>query len=61
MPTTLEVRTGSKTELIDVTSRVQEVVTNSDVTEGLCQVFVPHTTAGAPSTKTPIPASRSTF
>ena len=46
MPTALEVRTGSKTELIDITSRVQEVVADSGVTEGLCHVFVPHTTAG---------------
>jgi secondary thiamine-phosphate synthase enzyme len=46
MPTTLEVRTGSKTELIDVTARVQKVVAESGVTEGLCHVFVSHTTAG---------------
>jgi secondary thiamine-phosphate synthase enzyme len=46
MPTTLEVRTGSKTELIDLTARVQKVVSEGGVTEGLCHVFVPHTTAG---------------
>jgi secondary thiamine-phosphate synthase enzyme len=46
MPTTLEVRTGSKTELIDLTARIQKVVSESGVTEGLCHVFVPHTTAG---------------
>jgi secondary thiamine-phosphate synthase enzyme len=46
MPTALEVRTASKTELIDLTARVQAAVTESGVTEGLCQVFVPHTTAG---------------
>ena len=46
MPTTLEVRTGGKTELIDLTDRVQKVVSESGVAEGLCHVFVPHTTAG---------------
>jgi secondary thiamine-phosphate synthase enzyme len=46
MPTTIEVRTGSKTELIDLTARVQKVVAESGVAEGLCHVFVPHTTAG---------------
>ena len=46
MPATLEVRTGSKTELIDLTGRVQQVVADSGVTEGLCHIFVPHTTAG---------------
>jgi secondary thiamine-phosphate synthase enzyme len=46
MPTTLEVRTASKTELVDLTARIQEVVAASGVAEGLCHVFVPHTTAG---------------
>jgi secondary thiamine-phosphate synthase enzyme len=43
---TIDVRTGAKTELVDLTARVQEVVRDSGVTEGLCHVFVPHTTAG---------------
>jgi secondary thiamine-phosphate synthase enzyme len=43
---TIDVRTGGKTELVDLTARVQEVVRDSGVTEGLCHVFVPHTTAG---------------
>ena len=46
MPTTLEVKTGSKTELADLTDRIQQVVAKSGVKEGLCHVFVPHTTAG---------------
>jgi len=46
MPTTLEVRTGAKTELVDLTGRIQRVVADSGVAEGLCHVFVPHTTAG---------------
>lgn len=45
MPTTLEVRTGSKTELADITDRIQQVVADSGVRDGLCHVFVPHTTA----------------
>lgn len=43
---TLEVRTGGKTEFVDLTARVQEVVSQSGVNEGLCHIFVPHTTAG---------------
>ena len=46
MPTTLDVKTGSKTELADLTDRIQQVVAKSGVKEGLCHVFVPHTTAG---------------
>jgi secondary thiamine-phosphate synthase enzyme len=43
---TLTVNTGSRTEFLDLTSRIQEVVRQSDVGEGLCHIFVPHTTAG---------------
>lgn len=46
MLTTLEVRTGSKTELVDLTARIAQVVADSGVAEGFCHVFVPHTTAG---------------
>jgi len=46
MLTTLEVRTGSKTELVDLTARIEAAVAESGVAEGLCHVFAPHTTAG---------------
>jgi secondary thiamine-phosphate synthase enzyme len=42
----LEVRTRAHSELQDITSQVQGVVTESGVQEGVCHVFVPHTTAG---------------
>ena len=42
---TLDIRTGSHTEFINITSRVQQAVTDSGVTDGLCVIFVPHTTA----------------
>lgn len=61
MLTTLEVRTGAKTEFVDLTSRVEDLVAKSGVIEGLCHVFVPHTTAAVtinenadPSVKTDI-------
>ena len=61
MPTTLEVRTGARTEFVDLTVRLQQVVADSGVAEGLCHVFVPHTTAAVtinenadPSVKTDI-------
>jgi secondary thiamine-phosphate synthase enzyme len=46
MLVTLEVHTGSKAEFVDLSARLQEVVAASGVRDGLCQVFVPHTTAG---------------
>ena len=42
----LDVKTSRRTQLVDVTSAVQKVVTESGVTSGLCHLYVPHTTAG---------------
>ena len=40
------VRTTKRTELIDVTDRIQQIVVKSKVKQGICFVFIPHTTAG---------------
>ena len=42
----LDVRTPSHTCMVDVTARVQQIVSRSGVREGVCYVFIPHTTAG---------------
>jgi secondary thiamine-phosphate synthase enzyme len=42
----LSVQSGSRTELIDITSKIQEAVRASGIVEGFCMVYVPHTTAG---------------
>ena len=42
----LDVRTTSHTQMVDITREVQKAVTSSGVTDGICTVFVPHTTAG---------------
>ena len=41
-----EVRTKRRAELVDITERVAEAVARSGVSDGTCNVFVPHTTAG---------------
>ncbi|OPL15396.1 MAG: hypothetical protein AVO39_08270 [delta proteobacterium MLS_D] len=41
----LSVQTNSPIEMIDITDRVGEIVASSGVEEGLCYIFVPHTTA----------------
>ena len=41
----LELRTDRHTQMIDITRKVQQVVTESGVQEGICMVFIPHTTA----------------
>jgi secondary thiamine-phosphate synthase enzyme len=43
---TLDIRTRSGEEIVDLTSEVQGVVVSSGIKDGLCVVFVPHTTAG---------------
>ncbi len=42
---TFEVRTSVQTELIDITRSIREAVRNAEVDNGICIVFVPHTTA----------------
>jgi len=38
--------THSRSELIDISSQVEDIVKEARVEEGTCRVFVPHTTAG---------------
>lgn len=42
----LEIRTDSREEIVDLTAAVASAVAASGVARGLCAVFVPHTTAG---------------
>lgn len=42
---TLHVNSSKRTEFIDITRLVQEVVQKARIKEGLCILFVPHTTA----------------
>lgn len=43
---TLNIKTRTRTELVNITSEVQKVVSESGVKNGICYVYVPHTTAG---------------
>jgi secondary thiamine-phosphate synthase enzyme len=42
----LTVKTHAQTELVDITAEVERRVAESGVQQGLCLVYVPHTTAG---------------
>lgn len=42
---TISVRTNARTELIDITDKVVQVVKKSGVKDGLVYIYVPHTTA----------------
>jgi secondary thiamine-phosphate synthase enzyme len=41
----LTIRTRNKTELIDITAQVQSALDDGGIENGLCMVYVPHTTA----------------
>ncbi len=40
------VKTSERTEMIDITGRVQQALAEQDLQDGIVLVFVPHTTAG---------------
>lgn len=44
--TTIEVRTGARTQFIDITGIVAAELAKTGVKSGICHVYVPHTTAG---------------
>jgi secondary thiamine-phosphate synthase enzyme len=46
MPTTLNVKSKSKTEFVDITEDVRTLINESGVQHGMCYIYVPHTTAG---------------
>lgn len=43
--TALTIRTSARCEMIDITASVAEEVRKSGIKEGICHLFVPHTTA----------------
>ena len=42
----LSIKTGGKTDFLDITGKVQDAVRADSINSGVCHVFVPHTTAG---------------
>ena len=44
--TTFEVRTHRRAQMLDITEQVAAEVDRSGIVEGVCHVYVPHTTAG---------------
>lgn len=41
----ISLSTSSRFELIDITSRVEDIVRRSNIRNGICMVFAPHATA----------------
>jgi len=46
MSSQFSVSTNSSTEMVDITSQVQNELKRAEIKSGICTVYVPHTTAG---------------
>lgn len=42
----IELKTANRLEIIDITSEVYKIIEESEVSEGIVHIFVPHATAG---------------
>jgi len=43
---TIDIKSNSRSELIDITDKIQKEIKRLSIKKGLCTLFVPHTTAG---------------
>ncbi len=42
----INVKSRTRTEFIDITEKIQEVLKETGIMSGICHLYVPHTTAG---------------
>jgi len=54
----LQVKTKTRTELVDITAQIKQVVQDSGIAEGLCYLYVPHTTAAVTVNESADPSVR---
>jgi secondary thiamine-phosphate synthase enzyme len=45
MPDSISVKTGSRIDMVDITSSIQKEVSKSGIKDGVCVVYTPHTTS----------------
>ena len=55
----LTVKSDRQTQLIDITSQVQQKISQAGVTDGICFLFVPHTTAAVTINESADPSVKS--
>ena len=55
----LSVKTQERTELIDITSDINQLIQKSGTDQGLCMVYVPHTTAAVTINESADPSVKS--
>lgn len=42
----ISIKTGKREVLIDITNKINSIVNEIDIKEGVCKIYIPHTTAG---------------
>ena len=55
----LSVKTRERTELVDITSDINQLVQKSGIDQGLCLLYVPHTTAAVTINESADPSVKS--
>jgi len=55
----LSVKTRERTELVDVTSDINQLIQKSGIDQGLCMIYVPHTTAAVTINESADPSVKS--
>ncbi len=55
----LSVKTRERTELVDITTEVQQLLRKSGVEKGFCMLYVPHTTAAVTINESADPSVKS--
>ena len=55
----LSVKTRERTELVDITSDINRLIRKSGVDQGLCMLYVPHTTAAVTINESADPSVKS--
>ncbi len=55
----LTVKTRERTELVDITSDINQLIQKSGIDQGLCMIYVPHTTAAVTINESADPSVKS--
>ncbi|MCX5701343.1 MAG: secondary thiamine-phosphate synthase enzyme YjbQ [Candidatus Omnitrophica bacterium] len=42
----LSLKTNKRSELVDITGKIQALISKAEISSGVCLIFCPHTTAG---------------
>ncbi len=54
----ISIKTDTRTQLLDITSEINDQIEDSGVTQGLCFLYVPHTTAAVTINESADPDAR---